>query len=78
MAPSSTPSSRAFSGTVSGRAGVEQQAVAVGRDDRGEAPLADPLGVGQHRREDRDLERADARRHPGLTGGRPFAEESPG
>jgi hypothetical protein len=60
------------------RAGIEQQTVSVGLDERGEAPLADPFGVGQHRREDRYVEQAHARRHLGLTGSRLFAEESPG
>ena len=41
-------------------AGVEQDAVAVDLDEGGEAPLADS-GVGQHRRENRDVERTDRR-----------------
>ena len=43
------------------RSGIEEQAMAVGLHQRGEAPFADPPVVGQHRREDGDLERADSR-----------------
>ena len=34
--------------------------MAVGLDQGGEAPLADAPGVRQHRREDHDIDRADA------------------
>jgi hypothetical protein len=51
------------------RAGVEEEAVAIGLDERGEAPFADAAAIGQHRGENGDLEGFDLRGR-GVRGGR--------